>query len=87
MPETPTPTAPTSPVRPLSRGARFTFHGLDGTGGEGRVMKVLGVSVGGRLQFTMPDVAPRDGAQIFDAPIGDVLAMLQLGIWRPVEGT
>lgn len=66
-------------VRIPKPGDRFSFHDLDGDL-DGRHMVVRGISVSGRLQFTIGFLGePARG--IHDAGLADVLAMIEAGIW------
>lgn len=69
---------------PPSTGQVFTFHGLDDDAVDGRSVTITGISVSGRVQFTIG--FPGEGSRgPHDAPLTEVLAMIAHGIWRRAD--
>lgn len=68
---------------PPRRGETFTFHGLDDDPIGGRSVQVTGISVSGNVQFTIAFLGDRERG-LHAAPLTEVLAMIENGIWRKV---
>jgi hypothetical protein len=69
---------------PPRTGEVFTFHGLDDDPLDGRSVKIQGISVSGRVQFTISFIG-QSARGLHDAPLTEVMALIAYGIWRRVD--
>lgn len=71
----------TNTVR-LSTGDTFTFVGLDGYDRDARHVTILGITLGGEVQFKTPSVIHGREDHISGARLCDVNEMINAGIWQ-----